>query len=494
MDLAGQIARGLAAAHATGIVHRDLKPENVMVTPAGVVKLLKRTSGWPRRAWPLRPEKTAAGIARTETVVTSDEGRIMGTPEYMSPEQALGEPLDVRSDVFSLGILLYEMLSGTRPFNGTTTGAILVAIARDVAPPLREKVPELDEATEAIVMRCLAKAPGERFATAGQVVEALTGQTSTKAKSVSRTDVAPVSRTQQQRTHAAPRRATFALLAGAAVLRDLGCLARATPPGHITVSATTATVASGSSAPLDPFEGMSRSPNPEAQRPFEQAMRSFHDDTGQAEPLLKEAVRTDPGFGGAWMRLAMLTLLQGSRGAEQLYYNKKVRAALASLSPRDRALWDAVEAHDSSRKSQLDAYIQRYPDDVMGWVFLLEVDEADDTFRRALDALPDSPAPIAWKASLVDNLVSPSPDAGLAIIDGCLRRWPGSMSCLRGHAQRGGHQRSVRRVAEKRRPSYAHDSDPDARGGQGPCSPVCSPARGQPIERDPRGHGRSFQS
>jgi serine/threonine-protein kinase len=142
-DLAVQIARGLAAAHEEGIVHRDLKPENVMITPAGVVKLLdfglakvgvdKPASG-----------RTEAALAKTETLVTSDEGRIMGTPEYMSPEQALGEPLDVRSDVFSLGIVMYEMLCGTRPFGGTTTGAILVAIARDAAARLRERAPEVD--------------------------------------------------------------------------------------------------------------------------------------------------------------------------------------------------------------------------------------------------------------------------------------------------------------------------------------------------------------
>jgi serine/threonine-protein kinase len=139
-DLAAQIARGLAAAHEEGIVHRDLKPENVMITPAGVVKLLDfglAKVGVERPA----PGKTEAALAKTETVVTSDEGRIMGTPEYMSPEQALGEPLDVRSDVFSFGIVLYEMVAGTRPFRGATTGAILVAIARDVAPPLRERAP-----------------------------------------------------------------------------------------------------------------------------------------------------------------------------------------------------------------------------------------------------------------------------------------------------------------------------------------------------------------
>ncbi len=216
-DLATQIARGLAAAHEQGIVHRDLKPENVMITPDGVVKLLDFGLAKTALESPASG-KTEAALAKTETLVTSDEGRIMGTPEYMSPEQALGAPLDVRSDVFSLGIVLYEMLAGQRPFDGTTTGALLVAIARDTPRPLREVAPEVDEGLDAIVTRCLAKAPAERFASAGEIVNALSGQASPRATTVSRTEGAREARSDDGAKGTAWGRVAIGVVAVGAVV------------------------------------------------------------------------------------------------------------------------------------------------------------------------------------------------------------------------------------------------------------------------------------
>ena len=125
--LALQMARGLAAAHAKGIVHRDFKPENIMVTTAGVVKVLD--FGLAKGGSAIESD-SALGNAETETQITRD-GTLLGTSAYMSPEQALGMAVDPRSDVFAFGIVLFEMLAGRRPFEGRTAGELRAAITRD---------------------------------------------------------------------------------------------------------------------------------------------------------------------------------------------------------------------------------------------------------------------------------------------------------------------------------------------------------------------------
>ena len=150
--IAIQIARGLAAAHARGIVHRDVKPGNVVLTPGGVVKLLD------------------FGLAKMADVTLTRSGTTLGTIGYMSPEHARGDPVDHRADLWSLGVVLYEMLTGVRPFRGGSDRALLQAILHSDAEPLSSRRPEAPESLRRPVERLLRKDPAERYGSAAELL------------------------------------------------------------------------------------------------------------------------------------------------------------------------------------------------------------------------------------------------------------------------------------------------------------------------------------
>ncbi len=159
LHIARQVADALFYAHGQGVVHRDIKPENILlqsghalVADFGIAHALDLAGG---------EQLSVSGIA-------------LGTPDYMSPEQAAGTArLDGRSDIYSLGCVLYEMLAGETPFTGPTSQVILARHAAGLVPPLRTVCPEVPPAVEAVVLRALAKAPSDRFATAAELAEAL---------------------------------------------------------------------------------------------------------------------------------------------------------------------------------------------------------------------------------------------------------------------------------------------------------------------------------
>jgi beta-lactam-binding protein with PASTA domain/predicted Ser/Thr protein kinase len=153
IDLTIHVASALQAAHERGIVHRDIKPANIMVTRAGAVKVMD------------------FGIARIQTDATAPQtSSVIGTPAYFSPEQAQGQPVDARSDIYSLGCVLYELLAHRQPFSGDTPVAIAFKQVNEMPVPPSEVNPDVPPRLDAVVMKCMAKNPANRYQSAAELI------------------------------------------------------------------------------------------------------------------------------------------------------------------------------------------------------------------------------------------------------------------------------------------------------------------------------------
>jgi eukaryotic-like serine/threonine-protein kinase len=213
LALALPLIDAISAAHQRAIVHRDLKPANVMVTADQRVKVLDFGLAKLKQDVHTSPESSLATTAQLTSQHT-----VLGTPSYMSPEQAEGKPVDARTDIFSLGVMLYEMATGVRPFHGDSSLAVLSSILKDTPTSMMALRPDLPPDFDRVVRRCLAKDPGRRYQTALDVrneIEDLQRQLS--SSSTATTPALPAQRRPGWRTTAATV-AVVAIAAAAAAL------------------------------------------------------------------------------------------------------------------------------------------------------------------------------------------------------------------------------------------------------------------------------------
>ncbi|MEO8197910.1 MAG: serine/threonine-protein kinase, partial [Thermoanaerobaculia bacterium] len=179
IDILSQIAEGLDYAHSRGVVHRDIKPANILIAPDGKVKI------------------TDFGIARLDTSNLTMEGQLLGTPNYMAPEQIQGKEVDHRADIFSLGVVFYEMLTRKKPFQGENLTAVTHKIVYEPFTPAEDLIKDLPPGLTAIMTRCLEKDPNRRYPRAAEIAAELRRGAARQAEVAAADDDDDTSATQE---------------------------------------------------------------------------------------------------------------------------------------------------------------------------------------------------------------------------------------------------------------------------------------------------------
>ena len=449
LHLMTQAAAALAAAHGVGLVHRDLKPENILVTPAQLVKVLD---------FGLAKLAEGEGLLRTGT----GEGVLLGTPAYMAPEQVHGRKVTAATDVFALGILLYELLTSRRPFTGKSLPQIVRSIERDTPPAPSAVNPLVPAAFDPIVARCLAKEPAERYPDAQALLADLQklhaassrlSLESTVERGAADSLVTPPPSTVPRSKRA--WRFGAMLLGGVVGV----ALATALAFGLRRTGANTAAAPAPSAAPPSRARAMTDWPSPKTSSPeaavaYATAIQGFRDGSqGVSYRELTRAVALDSGFAAAHLRLGLLITLGGSLGIEKARRHlAAARQWRANLDERDNRILVFAEAFLASPSVDQRIVAARdltrdLPDDAEALLRAAmavngfgDEEEEGRWLDRAIDLDPKFAAVEHAKAMIAAE-VRGDTEGTLAAVERCLAISPNAASCLRRradvHSERG---------------------------------------------------------
>jgi eukaryotic-like serine/threonine-protein kinase len=493
VGIARQVLRGIQKAHEAGLVHRDLKPDNVMVTSDGLAKVLD--FGLAKQ----RALDVMVGDAETVTHVSAD-GRLVGTPVYMSPEQARGVEIDQRSDLFSFGVVLYEMLTERRPFSGATTADLLTAILRDTPTPPSKLCPEVPHALSQIVERCLAKKPEDRYPDCASLLREIdqvfpAGQGSSASSSGASSGAKramPARGTDPERDRPAFAWSTWkvSLAAGVAALLGVGAAVRPwrtppPPPPPVALTALAPRPTALTDLPLP------SSQHPAAIAAYTEALQAQRDGNwGQSEASLRRAITIDPLMTAAHLRLAIVIDMPPSSNVEaRESYNRAVWGR-ASLTERDQVLLRALEPvygrdppETSLAVQRLREATERYPLDAELFFVLsiLESKDLEESLRAARRASELDPQYAdAWQTmgerlSSLDRI-----EESLQAFDRCAAISPGTADC---HGSRAVQLSALGRCAEAEESARrAITSGPKASPGWYELRATALHAMGRPLE------------